>query len=439
VLAAARAKASAPNDGENRKGPLPSYSDPKFEKAATVSEAANPTASVAADTESPKLKRKIQNSEATKSSCLANLLSNVASKEAANGSDSLSSAAFASNISPDDFWKNLRDWDLVSDLAHQREEQERNRGTKPEDQIGSTVKKPIPDTFISFRHYIAAWAPLCLAETRAQLLSDVLTECGQNLRRNPLHLVDVETTWKGGKSNRGFHADLMDIDSCHVILRTNQRGTDNKFQFFAHDICCLIPTQYRDIVERLLRGGQLQNKDDSYRKFGMIGHTEGQRKDLNGLVLKVSKRRWAQIGSPQMFLLRIGGNITALREFTALCRVETIPLKRYLLGHHLDKGDKRASVRQATSSHPTQKEVLLKKMGGVEALGKGFTEYAQKKFNPSQLMAISASAQGYGDGGFTLIKGPPGTGSKCEREPTQYDFISFFSGSNTIACLPTTV
>jgi senataxin len=418
VLAAARAKASAPNS----------------------SEAANPTSSVAAATESPKLKRKIQNSEATKSSCLANLLVNVASREAASGSDPLSSAAFASNISPDDFWKNLRDWDIVSDLAHQREEREKNRGTKQEDQVGSTVKKPIPDTFISFRHYIAAWAPLCLAETRAQLLSDVLTECGHNLRRNPLHLVDVETTWKGGKSNRGFHADLnMDNDSCHVILKTNQRGSENKFQFFAHDLCCLIPTQHKDIVERLLRGGQLQNNDDSYRKFGMIGHTEVQRKDLNGLILKVSKRKWAQIGSSQMFLLRIGGNITALREFTALCRVETIPLKRYLLGHHLDKGDKRASVRQATSSHPTQKEVLLKKMGGVEALGKGFTEYAEKKFNPSQLMAISASAQGYGDGGFTLIKGPPGTGSKCEREPTQYDFISFFSGSNTIACLPTTV
>eukprot|EP00751_Fragilariopsis_kerguelensis_P048090 CAMPEP_0171046970 /NCGR_PEP_ID=MMETSP0736-20130129/49924_1 /TAXON_ID=186038 /ORGANISM="Fragilariopsis kerguelensis, Strain L26-C5" /LENGTH=618 /DNA_ID=CAMNT_0011498257 /DNA_START=148 /DNA_END=2004 /DNA_ORIENTATION=- len=56
------------------------------------------------------------------------------------------------------------------------------------------------------------------------------------------------------------------------------------------------------------------------------------------------------------------------------------------------------------------KETLIKMMGGVNALGKGFTEYAQKKFNPSQLCAISASSKGYGDGGFTLIKGPPGTG-----------------------------
>jgi Rad3-related DNA helicase len=48
----------------------------------------------------------------------------------------------------------------------------------------------------------------------------------------------------------------------------------------------------------------------------------------------------------------------------------------------------------------------------VTALGRGFTKYAQKKFNPSQLQAISSSASGYGEGGFTLIKGPPGTGKQ---------------------------
>jgi senataxin len=120
-----------------------------------------------------------------------------------------------------------------------------------------------------------------------------------------------------------------------------------------------------------------------------------------------------------MYLLRIGGNITALREFTALCNVDMIPLKTHLLGQHIDEAklnsynnnkDPRASRAAVDLSDPNHKDTLLKKMGGVEALGKGFTEYARKKFNPSQLMAISASSQGYGEGGFTLIKGPPGTG-----------------------------
>ena len=57
----------------------------------------------------------------------------------------------------------------------------------------------------------------------------------------------------------------------------------------------------------------------------------------------------------------------------------------------------------------------LKKMGGVQALGKGFTDYAHRKFNASQMTAISAAAQGYGDGNITLIKGPPGTGSKLQK------------------------
>jgi senataxin len=120
-----------------------------------------------------------------------------------------------------------------------------------------------------------------------------------------------------------------------------------------------------------------------------------------------------------MYLLRVGGNITALREFTALCNVDMIPLKTYLLGQHIDevkqnaynKDPRTSSMNSIDLSDPHHKDALLKKMGGVEALGKGFTEYARKKFNPSQLMAISASSQGYGEGGFTLIKGPPGTGT----------------------------
>ena len=56
------------------------------------------------------------------------------------------------------------------------------------------------------------------------------------------------------------------------------------------------------------------------------------------------------------------------------------------------------------------KKAILSSMGGSSALGKGFATYASQKFNLSQLGAILASAHEYGKGGFTLIKGPPGTG-----------------------------
>ena len=45
---------------------------------------------------------------------------------------------------------------------------------------------------------------------------------------------------------------------------------------------------------------------------------------------------------------------------------------------------------------------------GGNALPVGFRIFIKSKMNPSQLHAITASASEYGDGGFTLIKGPPG-------------------------------
>jgi hypothetical protein len=203
------------------------------------------------------------------------------------------------------------------------------------------------------------------------------------------------------------------------------------------------------------RGGAGQNNrfnvedadSDVFKHACIVGHCETHRKEVHGLILKISKRKWAQVGSckssgksgsgGQMYMLRIGCNITALREFTALTCVDKLPLKHYLLGKQLNenspsekkghndnsqdhnsKKTKLGSNANNTSKggnaipdpRHTNKDSLLKMMGGVDALGKGFTEYATKKFNPSQLMAISASSQGYGDGGFTLIKGPPGTG-----------------------------
>ncbi len=50
----------------------------------------------------------------------------------------------------------------------------------------------------------------------------------------------------------------------------------------------------------------------------------------------------------------------------------------------------------------------LSQFGGSNALGIGFRIFVKSKFNVSQQAAISAAAREYGDGGFTLVKGPPG-------------------------------
>lgn len=190
-------------------------------------------------------------------------------------------------ISPDDFWKNIREWSFVSDLYRQ------TQGVEDPDEE-KAPPKPIPDTFISTRHYIMSWAPKCLAEARAQLLSEVMTDGVQSANgKGPLILVDVETTWKTGRKARGLHTDLMDTDACHVQLSTRESC---RLQFHCHDICGLVPVDKKDMVERLLTGKRCDlaaaGLELSLSKFCMIGHSETQRKDLNGLILKVSKRKW---------------------------------------------------------------------------------------------------------------------------------------------------
>lgn len=89
----------------------------------------------------------------------------------------------------------------------------------------------------------------------------------------------------------------------------------------------------------------------------------------------------------------------ALREFNALSRVDTIPLTKYFLGGKitLDEGSGEACDPLASEGHALP-----------DTLPAGFREFVNSTMNASQQDAIAASASEYGDGGFTLIKGPPG-------------------------------
>lgn len=106
------------------------------------------------------------------------------------------------------------------------------------------------------------------------------------------------------------------------------------------------------------------------------------------------------------FLLKL--LITALREFTALTKVGKIPLTKYLLAK-----EAKIHVKSLSSNDPLSDE------GGPNMLGAGFRQYVNGKFNASQKGAISAAAREYGEGGFTLVKGPPGTGKVCISSVSQ--------------------
>lgn len=63
-----------------------------------------------------------------------------------------------------------------------------------------------------------------------------------------------------------------------------------------------------------------------------------------------------------------------------------------------------SSYQKVAQSNP------LSEKAGSNALGIGFRIWVKSKFNYSQQEAINAAAREYGSGGFTLVKGPPGTG-----------------------------
>ena len=119
-----------------------------------------------------------------------------------------------------------------------------------------------------------------------------------------------------------------------------------------------------------------------------------------------------------MVLLKLGCNVTNMREFSALCRIKSLPLLPYLLCKKMTKAkdsfDQLSEILAGGNGESMKKNnnhdkaVLINSMGGDAQLGEGFTKYAKQKFNPSQLGAISAAATEYGQGGFTLVKGPPG-------------------------------
>lgn len=359
---------------------------------------------------------------AKKSTSLSQWVSSAASLQSSHdGEESslLSSARGGSNsgygqIEPEDFWRNLRDWNLLSSIVQERSE---NSNRKSEKELENKAK-PLPDTFVSHRHYMAAWAPLCLAETRAQLLQEILTQINKQQDNKKLWIPVVVTVGKAGRGGpmsmdytSNNSGTLLDCISVTVRAKDRHDAAAARLQTFPHDLFLLLPSPHATEVELALKN-KSGTLEESFRKYGLVGHAEYMRKSLDGLVLKVSKKWWAVVGDTEMCLWPLGSNVTALREFTALCRIESIPLRQFLIGQDLVENKSKGSSdnKMHEKERPKSKQSMIHAMGGVTALGKGFTQYAKNKFNPSQLEAISASAQEYGQGGFTLIKGPPGTG-----------------------------
>jgi hypothetical protein len=98
--------------------------------------------------------------------------------------------------------------------------------------------------------------------------------------------------------------------------------------------------------------------------------------------------------------------VSSIREISALLNVGKMPLLPRLLN-----GDRDPSLpRSLAPSLPPSEAVDA----AFAELGEGFGKAVLGKFNPSQVGAIKAAAT---NKGFTLIKGPPGTGTSPPSLP----------------------
>ena len=362
-------------------------------------------------------------------------------------------------IEPNDYWKNIRSWDYLYELNDKMDattssqKKRNNDGKRKRDDGGSKEEEgttvttitsrnkqqhtPLPDTFTSYREYCALWSPLCLSETRAQLLSESISDIPY--WRSKPEKKPIRVTIQPCKKDVNGTSENMGVQVMNTVPSSDSDTTSYKDrQFITNDIVLLVRkesdiwdatrgTLYQSSPQQKKKKESSSNNDG---RVGIVGHVEYTRRSIEGLTIQVSREIWKEVGQSEMTLLKIGCNITSLREFTALCRLDSIPLLDYILGSKMSckskqqqqlstttTGNKSSGVNEydidiidPSVEEKRAKKEVLSSMGGSSALGKGFAEYASHKFNLSQLGAISASAQEYGDGGFTLIKGPPGTG-----------------------------
>lgn len=371
-------------------------------------------------------------------------------------------------IEPNDYWKNMREWNFLEDLNERmsnnnnnnKNDNHNNSGKRnrdntknnsdnnnhqnnpPDKSRPTATTTTLPDTFQSYRQYCALWAPLCLEEARAQLMSEAIADIPY-WRSKPdkspvrVQLQPMKKDLEGTSENMAVVVKKI-LGSSAVSSGGGgfgkAGGEKGKSSFIANDVVLLVKeeafiwaaTKGNLNKSRNTTAGDEPPASSVKTIFGLIGQVEHTRRSLEGLVLQVSRALWTQIGTQEMVLLKIGCNITALREFTALCRMDQIPLLDYILGEKMTRGDGKNGSEESSSNNFTKiveenvddmdplkkehqaKKQILANMGGDSALGKGFGDFARRKFNLSQLTAIAASAKDYGGGGFTLIKGPPG-------------------------------
>jgi len=334
--------------------------------------------------------------------------------------------SYYQHVHPDKYWSTLRNWDFVRELndamkqaQHPLNNNNRKGKKRPMDEViseKSTTNNTLPDSFDSVDHYKAMWAPMLIEEAKAQLLSEVVSaqsSSASSIKDKSRLFMGVVAKIELSRSAKDLSIQdgSAPIEQTAVLqIRPIARGARIECGVLPNDL--LLFVRDLSVIEHALRGMALNDNSGpegilgnlSKGRLGFIGQALNRRSEgrsADGMQARVSQKIWNQFSSlDSMLVIRLGSTVTALREWHALVKLHEVPLSNYLLD---GKVDVECGPYQSTNSDPLSQ-------ADNAGLPVGFRIYVKAKMNTSQLQAITASVTEYGSGGFTLIKGPPGTG-----------------------------
>ena len=323
-------------------------------------------------------------------------------------------------LHPDKYWHELRTWDFVKALTDAsmnepplRDESGTKRGRDDE---ATKAETAIPDTFDSAEQYKAIWSPLLIREAKAQILNEVVTAQSSPttawLQGNTI-VVGLQAKVEPSRSARDSSSNSTSIEATVVLrLEPTAKGAGFDCAVNPGDLLLFVPQPA--IVLRALRGETIQTSELvgvlPKGQLGFVAHAMNHRsRSAEGLLARASQKHWNQFSSlNEMLVLRIGSNVTGLREFNALCKVDELPLLKYVLDGKVSSDESVPMITQDSTAEPAADAATAKfdpLAQNSSGLPVGFRIAIKSRMNESQLTAITAAASEYGSGGFTLVKG----------------------------------
>ncbi|KAF0743820.1 hypothetical protein Ae201684P_003869 [Aphanomyces euteiches] len=257
------------------------------------------------------------------------------------------------------FYEDIMDWDFGLALTNEYQ----NKADS-----SSEARLQVPSKFESYEHYFEVWKPLAVQEVQAQSISCITTEM-------PGAVPIVATA----------NMLTLGVSTMKVSLSIDRKANPSKKQIsllddFRKDDLILLSADSGFLARRTKK-----NPENLDASFGILAIVDTQKSSREGLVAVVTSKKWREFKTDApLFAFKISNLVTSFREFRALCQCREYKLMPLLLSGEAQS----ASTR-------------------LDSLGMAYVQWLRNTFNESQLEAITAAATSHG---FTLIKGPPGTG-----------------------------